>query len=66
MGKISRFGLERANELKKKSSKKYQEIYSEILGFPDKNYPMVLNLDEEEKRWSKRFKEENQVSDADI
>ena len=66
MGKISRFGLERANELKKKSSKKYQEIYSEILGFPNKNYPLILNLSENEKKWSIQFRKEHSILDQEI
>lgn len=66
MGKISRFGLEKANELKKLNNKGYQEIYCEILELPKKSYPLVLNMIEEEKELSKKFRKENKVSKNDV
>lgn len=60
-GKISRFGLKKANELKKKNSRRYQEIYSEIFNLPRKDYPLVLNMTEEEKNWSRKFRKEHEV-----
>ncbi len=63
MGKISRFGLKKANELKKKNSKRYQEIYSEILELPKNNYPLVLNMTKEEKDWSNEFRKKHEVGE---
>ncbi|MEK6840549.1 MAG: glycosyltransferase family 9 protein [Nanoarchaeota archaeon] len=63
MGKISRFGLKKANELKKKNSKRYQEIYSRILDLPINNYPLVLNMTEKEKRLSREFRKRNEIAE---
>ena len=61
MGKISRFGLKKANELKRKNTRRYQDIYSEILKLPKKKYPLVLNMTDEEKRWSKNFRKKHEI-----
>ena len=63
MGKISKFGLEKANKLKKKNSRRYQDIYSEILGFKEKSYPLILNLTKEEKEWSREFRKKHEVGE---
>lgn len=63
--KISKLGLKKANELKKQSKKSYQEMYTEILKLP-KNEPLVLNLDKEEKEFSRNFRIKNNLSKKDI
>lgn len=57
MGKISKFGLEKANELKKNNKRSYQNIYSEILGLRKNNYPIVLNLTKEQVKLSEDFRQ---------
>lgn len=61
MGKISRFGLKKANELKKKNLRRYQEIYSQILKLPKNKYPLVLNMTDYEKNWSHEFRKKHEV-----
>ena len=63
MGKISRFGLKKANELKKKNSRRYQDIYSKILRLPKNNYPLILNMTKEEKDWSNEFRKKHEVGE---
>ena len=63
MGKISRFGLKKANELKKKNSRRYQDIYSKIFRLPKNNYPLILNMTKEEKDWSNEFRKKHEVGE---
>lgn len=63
MGKISKFGLKKANELKKKNSRRYQDIYSQILKLPKNKYSLVLNMTEAEKNWSKEFRKKHEVGE---
>lgn len=66
MGKISRFGLQKANELKKKNKRAYQNIYCEILGFNKNNYPILLNLNKKQEELTNSFRRENKLSTKDI
>lgn len=66
MGKISKFGLQKANELKKNNKRTYQNIYCEILGLNKNNYPIFLNLDEKQKELTNAFRRENKSSTKEI
>jgi heptosyltransferase-2 len=55
MGLTSRFGKERADEMKKENGRTYQLIIAEMLGIEVKD--MVLNLSDDETRFGKGFSE---------
>lgn len=56
---ISRFGKEKANELKKINSESYQKIISDALGISASK--PILNLTEKEKVFSEQFKREKSI-----
>jgi heptosyltransferase-2 len=66
MGKISKFGLEKANELKKQNQRTYQDIYSEILELPRKNYSLVLNLTYQQEILTKEFRRKHNLLEKEI
>jgi len=59
MGLISKFGKQRADELKKLNKKTYQQHLAEMLGVDVSDY--VFNLNKEEKIFAKKFKEKNKI-----
>ncbi len=61
MSLISRFGKEKADELKKRNKQSYQDIWMEILGLEKKDYEPVLVLTEKEKEFGKQFAIKNNL-----
>lgn len=66
MGKISKFGIERANELKKKSERSYQEIYCDILGLPRNDYPLRIKITPFESKESNNFRIKKGIKNGEI
>jgi len=64
MGLISKYGKEKADELKKLNKKTYQEIISNILGI--KASELILNLDKEELEFAEKFAEKNNLKEKDL
>jgi|TARA_B100002003_G_C14087219_1_gene522987 heptosyltransferase-2 len=62
MGLISKFGKEKADELKALNKKTYQSILFDILGIENKDYEPQLNLQNEDIRFGKKFLERNEVN----
>ncbi len=64
MSLISRYGRDRADELKKRNKRSYQEIISTALGI--KASRPVLDLKEEYKIFAEQFKESKGIRDTDL
>ena len=66
MGLISKFGKEKADELKAKNKKTYQEIMYNILGLKyNKQEPMLI-LSNKELEFGKKFAEKNNIEGNDF
>ena len=63
MGLISKYGKERADELKKQNKKTYQEIICNILKI--KNSRPILNLNQEELKFAEDFKIKKGIGNND-
>jgi len=66
MGLISKFGKEKADELKAKNRKTYQSIMYEILSLNYKKQEPMLILDDAELDFGKRFAKKNGISKTDV
>ncbi len=67
MGLISKFGKEKADELKALNKKTYQEILFSILDLEkDKIYEPILNLQNEDLKFSKEFSEKKEIGRDDL
>jgi heptosyltransferase-2 len=66
MGLISRFGKQKADELKAKNKKTYPEIIYEILGMDYKKQEPILNLSDDELDFGKQFADKNSINDNDL
>lgn len=66
MGLISRFGKEKADELKAKNKITYQSIMYKILGLKYKKQEPILCLNKKELGFGKRFAEKHSISKKDI
>ena len=66
MGLISKFGKEKADELKAKNKKTYQQIMYEILGLGYKKQEPILILDKKELDFGKRFAEKDNIKNNDL
>ncbi len=69
LGLISKFGKEKADELKALNKKTYQEILFRILGLDAKKYKSyepILNLEKEELKFAKAFSEKNKITRKDL
>jgi len=64
MGLISKYGKEKADELKKLNKKTYQEIISNILGI--KQSELILNLGKKELEFAKEFSKKNNLKKNDL
>ena len=64
MGLISKYGKEKADELKKLNKKTYQEIISGILGI--KPSELILNLDKKELEFANKFSKKHNIKDNDF
>jgi heptosyltransferase-2 len=64
MGLISRFGKEKADELKKENKKTYQQIISGMLGIESSE--LVLNLDDGELKFAEKFAEKEGIGRKDL
>ncbi len=65
MGLISKFGKEKADELKAKNKKTYQEIMYSILGLNYNKQEPILKLSNKELEFGKKFAEENYIDEND-
>ena len=69
MGLISRFGKEKADELKALNKKTYQEILFNILNINHEKYKIhkpILNLQKEDLKFAKAFAEKNNIERKDL
>jgi heptosyltransferase-2 len=66
MGKISKFGINKANELKKLNNRSYQDIYCEILSLNKNGLFMNLELTQSEKEYTKKFLIKNNLTEKDL
>ena len=66
MGLISRLGKKRADDLKAKNKKTYQEIMYKIIGLEYKNHEHILILSSEEEVFGKNFAKKNNMKKGDI
>lgn len=64
MSLISRFGKEKADKLKAKNKKTYQELISEMLGI--KHGEIILNLQKKELDFAKEFAKKHDISKSDL
>lgn len=64
MGLLSKFGKEKADEVKKKNKKTYQQIMENILGI--KADKQILDLAKEEVSYGKAFMEKNNLKSSDL
>jgi|SRR3989344_4501440 len=62
MSLISRFGKEKADQLKTQNRKTYQQIAYEILGLTYKHQEPMIILREQQKLFAEKFKEQNHIS----
>lgn len=65
MGLISKLGKKKADELKAKNKKTYQEIIYKILGLQYKRQEPILSLSEEEITFGKRFAQKNGIRETE-
>ncbi len=66
MGLISKFGKEKADELKAKNKKTYQEMMYGILGLDYKKQEPILILNEKELGFGKNFAGKNGIRENDL
>ncbi len=66
MGLISKLGKKRADELKARNKKTYQEIKYKILGLRYKKQEPILILSEEELQFGKTFADKNNIKNNDL
>ncbi len=66
MGLISKLGKQKADELKAKNKKTYQQIMYEILGLNYKKQEPILILDKKELDFGKIFAEKNNIKNNDL
>ncbi|MBN4049094.1 glycosyltransferase family 9 protein [archaeon AH-315-M20] len=66
MGLISKFGKQKADELKAKNKKTYQEILYQILDLEYKKQLPILILNESESSFGKKFVEKNNIKNQDL
>ncbi len=66
MGLISKFGKKKADELKAKNRKTYQQLMYEILGLEYKKQEPILVLDKKGLDFGKRFAEKNNIKENDL
>ena len=66
MGLISNYGKEKADELKAKNKKTYQEIMYQILDLDYKKQDPVLVLSKKELEFGKKFAKNNGIQDKNI
>lgn len=66
MGLLSRLGKEKADGIKARNRKTYQEIMYMILGLDYKKQEPILMLNEKEQDFGKNFAGKNGISDTDI
>jgi len=64
MGLISKFGKQKADELKKLNKKSYQQIIGEILDI--KIDKPILNLSKENKNFAEKFAKKNNIKEGDL
>src|SRR3989338_5660707 len=66
MGLISKFGKEKADELKAKNKKTYQEITYNVLGLKYNKQEPILVLSNKELEFGKKFAEKNNIDKNDL
>jgi len=66
MGLISRFGKQKADEMKAKNKLTYQEIMYKILDLDYKKQEPILSLNKKELDFGKRFAERNKIKKTDV
>ena len=66
MGLISRFGKQKADELKAKNKKTYQEIMYKILGLDYKKQEPILVLNKKELNFGKKFAKNYGINSNDL
>ncbi|MBI2559295.1 glycosyltransferase family 9 protein [Candidatus Woesearchaeota archaeon] len=66
MGLISRFGKQKADELKAKNGKTYQEIMYKILGLKYEKQEPILILNKKELNFGKKFAQRNSIKKNDL
>lgn len=66
MGLISRFGKQKADELKAKNKLTYQQIMYKILGLNYKKQEPMLILNQKEKDFANKFAQKNRIKKSDI
>jgi len=66
MGLIPRFGKQKADVLKAKNRKTYQEIIYGILGLKYKKQEPVLDLDKKSLHFAKKFSQKNEIKTSDF
>ena len=66
MGLISKFGKQKADELKIKNKKTYQEIMYNILGLKYKKQEPILILDKDDLDFGKRFAKKYKINKTDL
>ncbi|MBW2976716.1 glycosyltransferase family 9 protein [Candidatus Woesearchaeota archaeon] len=66
MGLISKFGKQKADELKSENRKTYQEIMYSILGLEYKKQEPILILNEDELNFGGKFAEKKDINEKDF
>ncbi len=66
MGLISRFGKQKADELKAKNQKTYQSIMYRILGLEYKKQEPILNLDKKSLDFAEKFASKNKIKKSSL
>ncbi len=66
IGLLSRFGKQKADELKAKNKKTYQEIMYKILGLKYKKQEPILILDKEPLQFAKKFIKKNKIKKSGL
>ncbi len=66
MGLLSRFGKKKADKLKAKNKKTYQEIMYRILGLKYKKQEPILVLDKKSLNFAKKFAQKNNIKKTDL
>ena len=66
MGLISRFGKKKADELKAKNKKTYQEVIYKILGLKYEKQEPVLILNDNESKFGENFASKNNIKKNDL
>lgn len=66
MGLISRFGKQKADELKAKNKQTYQSLMYKILGLKYKKQEPILILDKKSLYFAKKFSQKNKIKKSDL